>query len=155
VINDSVRKYRASLRSRKSKTNTYAGHLVDEELTANITHISPRGLVEITFSREIFTVPNLTMITNGTIIVDEDEGIVERVLRIEVLPGVASDIKYLDFEWEAVNQTSLKLFIQMTFDDPVYISAFTDPDILKITVIDVLMFSALDGHQIEPDHRVM
>jgi len=48
-------------------------------------------------------VPNLTMITNGTIVIDGKEW---PVLHIEIVPGEDSDSAKLGFTWRVVAQSS-------------------------------------------------
>ena len=64
--------------------------------------------MEITFSQDIQVVTNLTMITNGTITVDEE---VYPVLDIQIVPGEDSDRGMLGFTWRVVSQTNRTLVV--------------------------------------------
>ena len=45
-------------------------------------------------------IPNMTIITNGTI---EDDGVVYPVLQLEVIPGASSEPEHLGFTWNATD----------------------------------------------------
>jgi len=60
------------------------------------------------FTEEIQAVPNLTMITNGTIEVNAE---VRPVLDIEIVPGEDSEQENLGFTWYVVSQTNTTLTV--------------------------------------------
>jgi len=78
--------------------------VVDEAVApeAFITKLGQDGGIRLSFSEDIFVVPDLTMITNGTVVINAVE---HRVLLIEIDPGEDSDPAYLLFDWEAIAQT--------------------------------------------------
>lgn len=119
---------------------------------AYITKIQQDGLFEISFSEDIYTVPNITMITNGTVAINGEE---LPVLHLEIEPGEDSDLKMLGFTWRVVSQTARKLVIQMIFDEPLFISANSDKEVLKATFRDPFMFTAKNGLQIKKEHWVI
>jgi len=72
------------------------------------------------FSQEIFQVPNLTMITNGTVLVSDESGKQSYpVLEIMLQPGEDSDAQHLKLSWKAILQTPTKLVIQLFFEDAI------------------------------------
>jgi len=91
-------------------------------------------------------VPNLTLINNGTFVVNGTE---KALLQIEVLAGPDSLQENLKFEWLAVNMTSNKLFVQLTFDSANWVSAHKNKDLLVATFNDLSLFTALNGKKIK------
>lgn len=98
-----------------------------------ISKISFDGIVEISFSVDVYIVPNVTILNNGTIEIDEE---VYPVLQIEVESGGITDQKRLNFTWEVVKQTARKLYLQLHFHDPIFVSANPERDLFKATFRD-------------------
>ena len=94
--------------------------------------------------------PNLTLLTNGTIEIDD---VVYPVLHLEVEEGHDSNPQTLKFSWEAIRQTNRTLVIKITWESAMFVSAFIPPDVLKVTIRDPLFFIAYDGRQIKLDDR--
>jgi hypothetical protein len=88
------------------------------------------GTLEIEFDTEIFKVPDLLMLSNGTMYLDEsmlnatmaNETSIERrlkstnskripILQVKVLPGPDSDLADLGFSWNVTSQEDRKLAI--------------------------------------------
>jgi len=64
--------------------------------------------MEITFSHEVHTVPNVSMITNGTVEVD---GEIVPVLDLQIKGGEDSVQELLTFTYRVVAQTSTTITI--------------------------------------------
>ena len=104
----------------------------------------------ITFSEPIELVPNLTIITNGTVEVD---GKTVPVLELRIEPGEDSDPAKMNFTFRAVAQTPRTLTLEMIFDDAIFVSAFGDKETLLVDFRDPLMFIGINGMVIEREHR--
>jgi len=70
------------------KRNSSAKKVNPEPLVYYITTLDNTGNLVLTFSEDIIQVPNLTLLTNGTIEVD---GVVYPVLHLEVEEGLESN----------------------------------------------------------------
>ena len=70
--------------------------------------IEQSGVVVVSFSEDMRIVPDLTMITNGTVSVD---GVRRPVFDVEIIPGVDSDPSQLSFGWSVVEMTSRSISI--------------------------------------------
>jgi len=116
----------------------------------HVTKIEQDGVVEITFSEPIELVPNLTIITNGTVDVD---GKTSPVLELEIFPGEDSDPAKFNFTFKVVTQTPTKLTLQMVFDNARFVSAYGDKEKLLVYFRDPLIFIGVNGLVIEQEHR--
>jgi len=85
-----------------------------------IESIDHTGKAKIRFSSAINTVPNLTMINNGTVEVD---GEVYPVLQIDVEPGMDSFIKDLRFEYNVTAQDEFSIDVQLYFKKAIFVSS--------------------------------
>jgi len=121
-------------------------------LEAYITKLSQDGGIQISFSEDIFVVPNLAMITNGTVEIDKVE---QRVILIEIDPGEDSDPAYLLFDWEAIAQTKRTIDLQLTYDSGEYISSNPAKEWIKITFLDPVLFTSNEGLQIDKKKRTI
>ena len=65
-----------------------------------ISKITQDGLMEFVFTKEIQTVPNLNMLTNGTIEVNAE---MHPVLELDIEPGEDSEKEKLGFTWYAIS----------------------------------------------------
>jgi len=80
LIDTSVRMFRTSKINASTKALLDQGDPGDENYiepeypTPYITELTQTGWMEITFSHDVQIVPNTSMITNGTIEVDEEVG---------------------------------------------------------------------------------
>lgn len=82
--------------------------MVPEPPVPFISMVTQTGRLRVTFTQPVYTVPNLTIINNGTI---ELKGKVVPVLDIEIVPGEDSNSEDLLFTWEVVSQTATTLEI--------------------------------------------
>jgi len=148
-----VLRFRSSMISSSKRKGFLAGKSETVEAPVPyIRRIHQSGWVEIFFSSDIHSVPNLTMIQNGTIEVD---GEVFPVFAVEVVPGEDSDTQRLYFTWEVISQTNDTLTIQLHFNETEFVSANWDKEWLKITFRDHWMFLGTNGLVIKPEHRVV
>jgi len=90
------------------------------------------------------------MITNGTVVIND---VPVPVLGVTIVPGEDSDPASMGLTWRAVSQTPTTLTIQLVFDNALYISANQLKDILKITIVDPLMFFGANGLMVEQKNR--
>ena len=104
-----------------------------------IKKISQQGDLVINFTEDVITVPDLAFINDTTLL-------------IEVQPGEDSDPAKLLLEWEVVWQTSRQLSIKLKFQDALFVSANIQPDFLKIVILDPVVFTAINGLQVEPEN---
>jgi len=153
IIEERVNDYRTSAINKKYKI--FLDNLGDEDFKPvspkpHVTKIEQDGIVEITFSEPIEIVPNLTIITNGTV---EVNGKISPVLELEILPGEDSDPANFNFTFKAVAQTSTKLTLQLVFDDARFVSADGDKETLLVYFRDPLIFVGVNGMSIEQEHR--
>jgi len=135
-----------SKKSSSAKRGTY------KPLTYHIASLDVSGNLVLSFSEDILQVPNLTLLTNGTIEIDD---VVYPVLHLEVEEGHESNPYNLRFSWEAIRQTNRTLVIKISWESAMFVSAFIPPDVLKVTILDPLFFTAYDGRQIKLDDRVL
>ena len=150
----------SKIKRKKAKGKKNSAEIVVDEIeedepeppVPSIKKIHQKGLVEIVFSAPVFTVPNLTMITNGTTIIREKP---YPVLEVRILPGIDSDPSKHKFWWEAVAQTSTTLDLQMVFEDAKFISANADKETLDITFWDEFLFMSEEGLVIEEKKRTI
>ena len=96
----------------------------------------------IGFSSDVYVVPNLQMINNGTIFLSDFEAKRELqgrglgvtttinnkkkafpVLSVEVLPGLDSNPADLQFVWNVTKEEARTLSVQLYFDQPLKVSA--------------------------------
>jgi hypothetical protein len=94
-----------------AKKNALNPNWIPVPPTPYFKSISSQGKVIVGFNNDIKTVPNLTMINNGTIYADQlgfgrmllKKEINNRpripVLKIEVIPGPDSNVTELSFKW--------------------------------------------------------
>jgi hypothetical protein len=101
------------------------------------------GQVILGFQSDVYIVPNLQMINNGTIYLsdlkDNRELAADRklavttrnnnqkkripVLQVEVLPGSESNPADLQFTWNVTQQEAQSLLVQLYFENPYRVSA--------------------------------
>ena len=101
------------------------------------------GQVILGFQSDVYIVPNLQMINNGTIYLsdlkDNRELAADRklavttrnnnlkkripVLQVEVLPGLESNPADLQFTWNVTQQEAQSLLVQLYFENPYRVSA--------------------------------
>ena len=117
-----------------------------------IDKISSTGELNLVFSEDVLPVPDLDMITNGTVTI---ESTTYPVLEITVEPGEDSDPARLTLDYEVVNQTSSSLTIQLYFSDAKFVSANADPDTLQVFIRDPEMFRGFNLLLIDSEKRVM
>ena len=87
---------------------------------AKLVKVFNDGRITIQFTKEVHTVPNLTIINNGTVMVNGEE---KPVLHLEMIPGMSSNIEDLKFTWNATFQNNLELDVHLYFENPAYVSA--------------------------------
>jgi hypothetical protein len=84
-------------------------------------------------------VPNLTMINNGTILLDSPNerrlGVKVPVISVEVLPGSDSNVTSLGFTWNATHLDKRELSISLYFKNPELVSQ-NDVSLTKLTIVD-------------------
>lgn len=103
--------------------------------------VKVNGQILVGFQSQINIVPNLQMINNGTIYLDDIEGYRDNgrqlgissikdpnkkrlpVLAVEVIPGIQSKAEDLTFRWNVTQQDSKALRVQLYFDYPLNVSA--------------------------------
>ena len=143
-ISESVNSFRGNIRTAKEIKAKLGGkrYVEPEAPRLSIDKTLQNGLMEISFSEDIQIVPNVTMITNGTVTVDEK---VYPVLEIEIVPGEDSDEEMLGYTWRAVSQTNRTLVVQFEFENALFISANGDRERVKVTVRDPVMFTGTNG----------
>jgi len=83
-----------------TKGNPNWKNVEKEHPVPRIESIHQVGLIEIAFSSEIQLVPNMTLITNGTIQIKHED---VPVLNVTIEPGEDSDPSKLNFTWRAVS----------------------------------------------------
>jgi len=109
-----VKKFRTSQINQSAKALRNQGHPGDRNYTLPvyptpyISKFTQTGLMEITFSHEVQTVPNVSMITNGTI---EVYGTVVPVFDLQIKGGEDSVQELLTFSYRVVAQTSTTITI--------------------------------------------
>ena len=100
------------------------------------------GKLILGFQSDVYVVPNLQMINNGTIFLDDLEtkrelherglGVTTTVrkkkkaypvLSVEVVPGLDSSAADLQFAWNVTQQEAQSLHVQLYFDTPMKVSA--------------------------------
>ena len=82
-------------------------------------------------------VPNLEMITEGTVHVDGKE---LPVVQIDVIASAYSDPDKLDFEWVTTGMTERSVKFQLQFKTAPYVSAQEESDLLRVIFRDPYMF---------------
>jgi hypothetical protein len=103
----------------------------------------PDGQVILGFQSDVYVVPNLQMINNGTIYLDDFKNKRELaadrmlgvtttinnkkkripVLQVEVVPGLESNAADLQFAWNVTQQEAKSLHVQLYFENPYKVSA--------------------------------
>ena len=75
--------------------------------------MKPDGKIIVGFRSDVFVVPNLQMINNGTIFLSDLQGYGRElrlrpddipVLQVEVIPGIESNATELSFVWNVTKQ---------------------------------------------------
>ena len=102
----------------------------------------------ITFSEDMHIVPDLKMIEEGTVEIGKEQ---LPVFKVEVIAGEDSDPSRLLFTWHIVEMTERKIFIQMVFNEAIYVSAKLDAEILRVTFVDKYTFVGRNNLPIEMD----
>jgi len=92
----------------------------------------------------------LDWVNNGTVDVN---GVDLPVIQIEMIPGPDSLAENLELVWEAVNQTSLHIIIQINFTTPRNISSNEEPDFLRVTINHPLLWTARNGLELKKLNR--
>ena len=87
---------------KKRKSEALPGDSVPTPPVPSLNYIEQTGVVTVTFSQDVHIVPELSMIKDGTINIDDVE---LPVLQIEVKPGEDSDPSKLSFEWQLIDMT--------------------------------------------------
>ena len=99
--------------------------------------IEQTGEVQIEFDQDMQVVPNLEMITEGTVHVDGKE---LPVVQIDVIASAYSDPDKLDFEWVTTGMTERSVKFQLQFKTAPYVSAQEESDLLRVIFRDPYMF---------------
>ena len=81
--------------------------------------------------------PYLEMIEQGRV---EFEGQELPVVDIKVIPGYLSEPEMLEFEWNVTAMTKRMITFQINFKTAKYVSAYEEPDRIRITFNDRYMF---------------
>jgi len=105
----------------------------------------------LTFTEEMISLEGVSFAANETGLdwvnnetVDVN-GIDLPVIQIELIPGPDSLAENLGLVWEAVNQTSHHLIIQINFTSPRNVSTHEELDILRVTINHPLLWTAPNG----------
>ena len=77
------------------------------------------------------------------------------VLSVTVNPAELQDPTKVGLDWEIIEYSGNTMKIQLTFEDPIYISHEKEPDTLVITFADEDLFISETGIKIEPEHRTL
>lgn len=102
-----------------------------------ITFIDQTGEVEISFSQKMSILPDLRVITQGTVLIDKTT---LPVLEVYLLKSEFSDERNLAYTWEVSTMTETSVRFSMTFDKARYVSAYSDPEILRVIFRDPYLF---------------
>jgi len=115
------------------------------------------GKIIIGFRSDIFVVPNLQLINNGTVIPNENSK--KRSLaittnsnkqtlpafQVEVHAGVDSNPEDLQFTWNVTKETKDELHVQLYFENPLLVSVNSDKDNITVTFNDPGLFTGMNG----------
>ena len=114
----------------------------------HLRDIEHTGTILISFSEDMRIIPDLRMITQGTV---EVKGEQRPVFDVEVIPGRDSDPEKLSFEWNIVEMTLRTVELQLFFEEALQVSANFEPDILRLSFVDKYMFVGTNDMPIEID----
>lgn len=73
-------------------------------------------------------------------------------MAVTVIAHPDNDPGELGMSWEIVTMTATEIKLQLTFDDPLFVS-FSKPDTLQVTFYDPDLFITTEGIQILPEDR--
>ncbi len=102
-----------------------------------ITFIDQTGEVEISFSQKMSILPDLSVITQGTVQIN---GTTLPVLEVSLIKSEFSDERDLAYTWEVNAMTENSVIFGMIFDKARYVSAYSDPEILRVVFRDPYLF---------------
>ena len=95
------------------------------------------GLVVIKFSERMVVVPDLQMITNGTVAID---GITVPVFDVEVIPSNDTDPDNLSFDSNVTAMTNTEFQVQIYFDQAIKVSQNYQADRVRFNFVDRYLF---------------
>jgi hypothetical protein len=136
---------------------------------AYFRQITDTGFIKIGFTEKVYIVPDMRMVNNGTIYMNElqmlgdykRELIWQReadqrpCLELQIIPGEGQNPKLLNFTWNATVQDYEFIDIQVYFDNPEVVSTGFEPDKLRVRFNDPMLFLGVNGHVIDKQTRVI
>ena len=134
------------------KTKSLADEQTTKVLKPFFTKITHDGEVQINFTEEIFSVPDLELINSGTVLVDDK---VVPVLALDLVKAEDSNERKQILSWEVISQTSRQLRIKVKLDGAMFVSLEGEPDLIRATFNDPLLFTARSGVQIKEENKVI
>ena len=60
----------------------------------------------------------------------------KQALSVEIEPSVSQDPERVAFDWAVLSQSTNKIEIQLSFEEPLQISSYKEPDVLVIKFVD-------------------
>ena len=112
------------------------------------------GVVEVTFSQPLQTIPPIVDLTKLTFNDKRNLGESKPVFVVAVEPSSLQDPANVELTWEITEFTSTKMLLQIYFEFAKHIS-FNSPDTLVVEFADPDLFISDGGIQMLPDHRRM
>lgn len=70
---------------------------------------------------------------------------------VSVVPGKYSDPKMLNLNWSVVSFAPGELQLQLSFENPAYVSSLSNPDSLQILIYAFYLFADFKGNMMEPE----
>lgn len=116
--------------------------------TAYITSIDLTGLMQIHFDTTMKPPKNLSDIKNSTMLINET---IWPAIDLYIVPGKYSDPKMLNFTWEPVSFSPGQLSVQLTFENPNFVSSLQNLDKIGITVYAFYLFADFRGNLMQPE----
>ena len=137
-IDQQVYDYRTANLALEEERNNSDFEALYEPPIPYLNGIEQSGTIVVSFSQRMRIIPDLAMITNGTVIIDGQR---QPVFDVEIIPSLDSDNSKLTFEWNILEMTERTISIQIYFQSAVYVSSNYEPDILRLSFVDKYMFT--------------
>ena len=95
----------------------------------------------------MWLIPDLQLLTSSN--VTDSRGTVRPLLEVKVRPAEFSQLEKLGFDYAVLNMTRRTLELQLTFENPWYISMSGETEVLEVTINSGVPFFSLQAIQIE------
>lgn len=93
-------------------------------------------------------IPDLILIEKGTV-PDDASGIQLPIFAPEVVLGAYTDESMLGYSWSVLQMTKRSLKLQITFENPIYVSMEEENEVLRVTFNGGSLFVSAEGMLLE------